>query len=52
MSKHADAEAVFAHIARAYKIVGDLQLRVVYDFAVANGLPMRTPEASRRCTRV
>ena len=44
VSTHADAKEVFGHISRAHEILTHPQQRVVYDFALMNGIPLAAPE--------
>ena len=44
VSKHSDAPVVFARITQAYEIVTHPQQRLVYDFVLANEIPLTTPD--------
>jgi hypothetical protein len=44
VSKHANAKDVFAHVVRAHEILTHPQQKVVYDFLLANEIPVGSPE--------
>jgi hypothetical protein len=44
VSEHPEAEAVFAHVARCYDILKHPQQRPIYDFLLANGVPLTAPD--------
>lgn len=44
VSTHPDAEAVFGQVARAYEILRNPQQRLVYDFILANKIPLDAPD--------
>lgn len=44
ISTRADAGAVFARIAQAYEIVTHPQQKLVYDFVIANEIPLSAPD--------
>ena len=48
VSKHKDAQAVFARVGHAYQILSDPQQRLVYDFVLTNDLPLGTLDRFQR----